>query len=146
VSSLCMAVPRSLPLRWDESYGGEDAVFCADASSAGIRLVFDPRIQSLHDHGRETFAELRRQQDRLAYGLARCGTIRREGVARRLSSRVPVHYFGLVRLPIIYGRLRDDDELRGRFVRLLPRMVLAEWTLGLSAARYVLRRPQLRTQ
>ncbi len=146
VSSLCMAVPRALPLRWDESYGGEDAVFCADAHAAGIRLVFDPRIETFHDHGRETFAELRRQQDRLAYGLARCGPIQQEGVHKRFFSRVPIHYFGLVRLPIIYRRLQENEELRAHFLRVLPRMVVAEWTLGLSALRYVVHRPQVRGQ
>jgi glycosyltransferase involved in cell wall biosynthesis len=50
VSSYCMAVPRGAPLRWDESYGGEDGIFCIDAIDAGIPLVFDPRFHAFHDH------------------------------------------------------------------------------------------------
>jgi glycosyltransferase involved in cell wall biosynthesis len=144
VSSFCMAVPRSAPVRWDESYGGEDAVFCVDALEAGLRLVFDPRFHAYHDHGRESFREVRRQQNRLAFGLARCGPIQREGLHKRLLARVPVHYFALARLPVIYRRVRDDDELRRRFRRVLPLLVLAEWTLGVSAVRYAVRRPALR--
>ena len=143
VSSFCMVVPRDLPIRFDESYGGEDGVFCAEALAAGVRLVFDPRFCAFHDHGRTTFTDLRRQQTRLARGLARCGPIQQEGVHKRVFSRLPVHYFALVRLPIIYRRVRSDDALRRRFVRLLPRMVVAEWMLGLSALRYVVRRPSV---
>lgn len=146
VSSFCMAVPRTAPLRWDESYGGEDGVFCADAVAAGIKLVFDPRFHAHHDHGRETFEELRKQQRRLAYGLARLGPIQREGRHKRLLARAPVHYFGLLRLPVIFRRIRSAPELRSQFVRHLPRMVLAEWTLGASAVRYALRRPPVRGQ
>jgi glycosyltransferase involved in cell wall biosynthesis len=146
VSSFCMAVPRGVAVRWDESYGGEDALFCADAAAAGIRLVFDPRYHAFHDHERETFRDLRSQQQRLAYGLARCGPVQREGVHKRVLSRVPVHYFVLLRLPVIYRRLRGHDALRRRFLSLLPFMVLAEWTLGLSALRYSLKRPALRGQ
>ena len=62
-----------------------------------------------------------------------------------MLSRVPVHYFVLLRLPAIYRRLDSDPELRRRFVSLLPRMAVAEWTLGFSALRYVVRRPALRT-
>jgi len=141
-----MVVPRNVPVRWDESYGGEDLVFCADALAAGIRIVFDPRIRAVHNHGRETFADLRRQQDRLAYALARCGPVQQEGLHKRLFSRVPIHYFALARLPLIYRRVREDEELRSRFLRLLPWMAVAEWTLGVTALRYVLRRPSLRTQ
>lgn len=144
VSSLCMAVPRSLALRWDESYGGEDAIFCADALAAGVPLVFDPRIRAFHDHGRETFDELRRQQARLAYGLARCGRIQQEGAHKRIFSRVPLHYFGLIRLVFIYRRVRENRELRTRFLQVLPRMAFAEWTLGLTSLRYVVHRPELR--
>ena len=79
VSSYCMLVPRSLDLRFDESYGGEDAVFSADALARGIRLVFDPRYAALHDHDRDTFAKLRRQQARTAFAAARIGAVQREG-------------------------------------------------------------------
>jgi glycosyltransferase involved in cell wall biosynthesis len=145
VSSYCMVVPRGVPVRWDESYGGEDALFCADAHAAGVRLVFDPRFHASHEHDRRTFADLRSQQRRLAYGLARAGTIQHEGLHKRILSRFPVHYFVLARLPIVYGRLDGDRELRRRFLSLLPRMIVAEWTLGLSALRYVARRPAVRT-
>ncbi len=145
VSSFCMVVPRGAPLRWDESYGGEDALFSVDALAAGLRLVFDPRFQAAHEHDRRTFADLRSQQRRLAYGLARAGMIQREGRHKRVLSRLPLHYFVLARLPVIYSRLDRDPELRRRFRSLLPRMAVAEWTLGLSALRYVVRRPALRT-
>jgi glycosyltransferase involved in cell wall biosynthesis len=144
VSSYCMAVPRRAPLRWDSSYGGEDGIFCADALAAGIPLVFDPRFHAFHDHDRETFADLRRQQTRLAYGLARIGAIQREGVHKRVLARLPVHYFALVRLPVIFRRLRTLPELRAQFLRHLPRLILAEWTMGISAVRYAVRRPPLR--
>jgi glycosyltransferase involved in cell wall biosynthesis len=144
VSSYCMAVPRAAPLRWDESYGGEDGIFCVDAHAAGIRLVFDPRFVAEHDHDRETFAALLRQQQRLAYGLARVGAVQREGRRKRILSRVPIHYFLLARLPAIFWRVRADGELRHRFVRTLPFLVVAEWTLGANALRYALRRPPLR--
>jgi glycosyltransferase involved in cell wall biosynthesis len=145
VSSYCMAIPSSLTVRFDESYGGEDALFCLDALDAGARLVFDPRFTAFHDHERATFAALRRQQDRLAYGLARLGRVQKEGTAKRIASRIPLHYFLLLRLPVIYGRLDQDAALRERFRSLLPRLALAEWTLGASALRYVLHRPPLRT-
>jgi glycosyltransferase involved in cell wall biosynthesis len=145
VSSFCMVVPRGLTLRWDESYGGEDALFSADALEAGVRLVFDPRFRAAHEHDRRSFADLRSQQRRLAYGLARAGMIQREGGHKRVLSRLPLHYFVLARLPVIYSRLDCDPELRRRFRSLLPRMAVAEWTLGLSALRYVGRRPRLRT-
>jgi hypothetical protein len=147
VSSYCMLVPRSLDLRFDESYGGEDAVFSADALARGIRLVFDPRYAALHDHDRDTFAKLRRQQSRTAFAAARIGTVQREGVSKRFTSRVPLHYFALLRLPVIYRRLDEDPQLRRRFVRLLPLMAVGEWTLGAYALRYALRpRPRLRDQ
>ena len=144
LSSYCLAVPRDAPMRFDSSYGGEDAVFCVDALDAGYELVFDPRFHAFHDHARETFGELRRQQRRLAYGLARTGAIQREGVHKRFLARLPLHYFALVRLLFISRRLRREPELRAQFRRNLPRMVVAEWTLGLSALRYAVRRPPLR--
>ena len=147
VSSYCMLVPRSLDLRFDESYGGEDAVFSADALARGIRLVFDPRYAALHDHDRDTFAKLRRQQARIAFAAARIGPVQREGLSKRITSRVPLHYFALLRLPVIYRRLDEDPQLRRRFVRLLPLMAVGEWTLGAYAVRYALRpRPRLRDQ
>ena len=146
VSSYCMAVPRRAPLRWDESYGGEDGIFCVDALDAGLDLVFDPRFQAVNDHDRQTFAGLRRQQGRLAYGLARVGAVQREGRHKRILSRIPIHYFVLARLVPIHRRLGAYPALRATFWRLLPLMVVAEWTLGASALRHVLKRPPLRGQ
>ena len=120
VSSYCMAVPRAAPLRWDPSYGGEDGIFCADAIGAGMELVFDPRYQAFHDHDRSTFAALRGQQRRLAYGLARIGPVQREGLHKRVLSRLPVHYFALVRLLPIYRRIRRSPELRDPFSATCP--------------------------
>jgi glycosyltransferase involved in cell wall biosynthesis len=144
LSSYCLAVPSDLPVRWDESYGGEDGLFSADALAAGYELVFDPRFHAYHDHARESFSSLRSQQQRLAFGLARSGAVQREGWHKRVLARVPVHYFALLRLPVIYRRLGALPDLRARFVRLLPRMVVAEWTLGASAVRYAVARPAAR--
>jgi glycosyltransferase involved in cell wall biosynthesis len=143
VSSYCMAVPRDAPLRWESSYGGEDAIFCADALDAGIDVVFDPRFTAVHDHQCRSFGDVRRRQRRLAYGMARTMGMRQR-TRKRVLARFPLHYFGLVRLPVIYKRLRTLPELRAAFTRLLPRLVLAEWTMGLSAFRYAMRPPPLR--
>jgi glycosyltransferase involved in cell wall biosynthesis len=143
VSSFCMLVPQAAPLLWDESYGGEDALFCAEARAAGIRLVFDPRFVAIHEHERASFADLRRQQRRLAYGLARAAQLDERGPAHRFARRLPLHYFALLRLPVLYRRLDEDPELRRRFVGLLPRLALAEWTLGASSVRYAARPPAL---
>jgi cellulose synthase/poly-beta-1,6-N-acetylglucosamine synthase-like glycosyltransferase len=143
LSAFCMLVPRDAPVRWDESYGGEDALFCADALAAGLRLVFDPRFSAAHEHERRTFGDLRRQQRRLAYGLARASSLERRTLRRTLR-RVPLHYFALLRLPVIYRRVAGDPRLRSRFLSLLPRLAVAEWTLGASAVRYAARPPALR--
>jgi cellulose synthase/poly-beta-1,6-N-acetylglucosamine synthase-like glycosyltransferase len=144
LSSFCLALPREAPLRWHESYGGEDGLFSVDALAAGYRLVFDPRFHAVHDHRRETLADLRRQQRRFVYGFARARRLVREPFYRRLSPRIPIHYFALLRLPVIYGRVRSDPRLRSRFLRLLPWLVAGEWLLGLSALRYVFRAPDAR--
>lgn len=146
VSSYCLAVPRDAPLRWDESYGGEDGIFSAQAIAAGYRLVFDPRFHANHEHERESFRDLRRQQQRLAYGLARIGAVQREGLHKRILARVPVHYFALVRLLFIFSRVRAYPWLLRPFLANLHRLVLAEWTLGLDAVRYAVRRPPLEGQ
>ena len=144
LSSFCLALSAEAPLRWHESYGGEDGLFCVDALAAGFRLVFDPRFHAVHDHRRETFDELRRQQRRFVYGFARGRGLLSEPLYRRLSPRFPVHYFALLRLPVIYRRVRQDPRLHSRFLRLLPWLVLGEWLLGISALRYVLKRPEPR--
>jgi glycosyltransferase involved in cell wall biosynthesis len=144
LSSFCMAIPADAPVRWHESYGGEDGLFCVDALAAGFRLVFDPRFHAVHDHRRETFRDLRRQQRRFVYGFARGRNLLREPFYRRLSPRFPVHYFALLRLLVIYRRLGRHPELRSRFLRLLPWLVVGEWALGFSALRYAFRRPEER--
>jgi glycosyltransferase involved in cell wall biosynthesis len=142
--SFCLALRRDVPLRFDELFGGEDGVFAADATQLGLELVFDPRFAAVHEEYRDTFADVRRWHRRLAFGMARCGPLQAEGIRKRFLSRFPVHYFVLARLPIMYRRVRWDAELRRRFLRLLPYLVVAEWALGLSALRYVLRRPPMR--
>ena len=132
-------------MRFDSSYGGEDGVFSADALAAGYELVFDPRFHAFHDHARETYGELRRQQQRLAYGLARIGSIQREGVHKRdprpacrcTTSRSCACSSSRAGSP-------TSPSSRAQFRRNLPRMVVAEWTLGSSALRYAIRRPPLR--
>ena len=141
--SFCLALRRDLPLRFDELFGGEDGLFAADATRLGLELVFDPRFAAVHEEYRDTFAAVRQWHRRLAFGMARCGPLQAEGIRKRVLSRVPVHYFVLARLPIMYRRVRGDAELRRRFRRLLPYLVVAEWALGLSALRYVVRRPPL---
>ena len=144
LSSFCLALSADAPLRWHESYGGEDGLFSVDALAAGFRLVFDPRFHAVHDHRRETFADLRRQQRRFVYGFARGRGLLREPLYRRLSPRFPLHYFALLRLPVIYRRIRSDGRLRRRFLRLLPWLVAGEWLLGVSALRYVFSWPDPR--
>jgi glycosyltransferase involved in cell wall biosynthesis len=146
VSSYCMALPRGAPLRFDASYGGEDGVLCSDAVRAGIPIVFDPRFYAVHDDDRETYDRMRRLQRRRAYALARLGPVQRETMRKRITSRFPLHYFALLRLPAIFWRLRALPEPRAKFLQLLPLMILAEWTLGASASRYVVRRPAVRGQ
>ncbi|HXV57100.1 MAG TPA: glycosyltransferase family 2 protein [Gaiellaceae bacterium] len=146
LSSYCVAVPRDVPFRWDESYGGEDGVFCADARRAGYELVFDPRFHAHHDHDRETWRDLRRQQRRMAYGIVRTRRVVDEGRLRSFFARVPLHHFALLRLPVIYRRLGSQPELRRRFLRSLPRLVVAEWALGASAVRYALSPPPAQGQ
>jgi glycosyltransferase involved in cell wall biosynthesis len=143
LSSGCLIVPREAPLRWDQSYGGEDGIFSVDALNAGYRLIFDPRFSVEHRGERSTFGDIRQQQRRLAYGMARCAAIQREGLHKRIFTRVPVHYFALARLLLIYRRLRRDASLRPMFLRLLPRMVLAEWAMGCTAVRYAVLRPRI---
>lgn len=142
VSSYCMVVPRDLDLRFPESYGAEDGLFCAAAVEAGIPLVFDPRFHSIHDDHRESYSQLRALQRRRAFALSLLGPIQREATRKRILSRVPIHYFMLLRVPAIFSRIRHVRELRSAFVRLLPLIVLAEWTLGASATKYAFRRPQ----
>jgi glycosyltransferase involved in cell wall biosynthesis len=142
--SFCVAVRRDAPIRWAEAFGGEDGLFAVDALRAGLPLVFDPRFYAVHDEYRETFGELRRWQRRLTYGMARCRRVQREGWRKRIFWRFPIHYFALARLPLIHRRLRHDPQLRGMFLRYLPQMVVAEWTLGFSALRFVWRSPPVR--
>ena len=93
-----MAVPARCPLRWDESYGGEDAFFSVDARAAGVRIVFDPR------HRRRPRARAVDLPDLAASsggsrtgsrGPTRAGLLPATGASRAL----PLHYFLLLRLP-----------------------------------------------
>ena len=68
----------------------------------------------------------------------------RQRSRKRMLARFPLHYFALVRLPVIYRRLASLPELQAQFTRQLPRLVLAEWTMGLTAFRYALRPPPVR--
>ncbi|HEV2590285.1 MAG TPA: glycosyltransferase family 2 protein [Gaiellaceae bacterium] len=144
--SFCLVVPRELPVRWDVTFGGEDGLFAADLLSCGVTLVFDPRFAARHEEYRDTFAQVRTWHRRLVYGMARCGPVQREGRYKRMLTRVPVHFFLLARLPRMYMRLRKDAAARRLFLRLLPWMIVAEWSLGVAALRYAAsRRPPLRT-
>jgi hypothetical protein len=51
-----------------------------------------------------------------------------------------------LRLPVIYRRLETEPELKRRFCQHLPRLVVAEWTLGASAVRYALFPPAVQGQ
>jgi glycosyltransferase involved in cell wall biosynthesis len=144
--SFCLVVPRELPVRWDATFGGEDGLFAADLLACGLTLVFDPRFAAQHEEYRDTFAQVRAWHRRLVYGMARCGPVQREGLHKRVLSRVPIHFFLLARLPRVYMRLREVDGARRLFVRLLPWLIVAEWSLGVAALRYAAtRRPPLRT-
>ena len=144
LSSFCLAVPRDVPLRWHESYGGEDGLFSVDALAAGLRLVFDPRFPACTTTGaRPSTTSVASSGASSTASLAAAGLLR-EPVYRRLSPRFPLHYFALLRLPVIYGRIRSDARLRSRFLRLLPWLVVGEWLLGVSALRYVVRAPRRR--
>jgi hypothetical protein len=143
--SFCLVVPRDLPTRWDTTFGGEDGLFTTDVIANGHELIFDPRFFAVHEEYRDSFRAVRSWHARLAYGMARCGAVQREGLYKRVLTRVPLHYFVLLRLPRIYARLRATPDLRRRFVRLLPWMIAAEWSLGVAALRYAARRPPLRS-
>ena len=104
LSSFCLLVPRDAPLRWDESYGGEDALFCVPTRSrpacgSSSTRASRPRTST----SAETFGDLRRQQRRLVVRLARAparsSSEPRHGVRSRAC---PLHYFALLRLPVVY--------------------------------------------
>ena len=137
---LCPA--SALDRRFDESYGGEDAVFSADAPGAGhpprLRPGATPRLVTTTTATR--FAKLRRQQARVASAAARVGTVQQEGMSKRISSRVPLHYFALLRLPVRFlPPARRGPAAPPPLVRLLPLMAVGEWTLGVYAVRYAVR-------
>ena len=122
------------------------AVRTGSSASTPSRRVcgscFDPRF-----HGGRTTTGARPSPTSVAssggfvYGFARGRGLLASRVYRRLSPRFPLHYFALLRLPVIYGRIRSDARLRSRFLRLLPWLVVGEWLLGVSALRYVFTRP-----
>src|SRR5262249_55612113 len=134
LSSFCLVVPRDAPIRWHESYGGEDGLFSVDALAAGLRLVFDPPFHAVPHHPRPAHAPgggpspaCRRERRGCVWGFARGRALLAEPFYRRLSPRLPLHYFALMRLPVIYRRLENHPDLRSRFVRLLPWLVAGEW-------------------
>ena len=92
-----------------------------------------------HDHDRETWPDLRRQQRRTAYGIVpRAGSSTRAGAKDR-PARVPIHHFALLRLPVNLPAARElQPELSAASFDYLPRMVVYEWALG--AERGALRR------
>ena len=141
LSSYCVAVPREHP-SWDESYGGEDGVF-----SATPRPQATARLRPAFHANTTTAARLGRpapQQQRMATGSrasAAWSTRAPSGESRRRASHTsrscaPGH------LPPV----GTEPELKHRFVRYLPRLVVAEWTLGASATRYALFPPPTQGQ
>ena len=140
---------RGARLRWDESYGGEDGRVLrrrasTPASSSSSTLA--SRGARSTSATRSPTSEASRR--RMAYGFARCRDIRHGRActsASRRGCRSTTSRWS--RLPVIYRRLNSDTELRSRFLRLLPRMVVAEWTASAPGLRYAVRpRPRLRDQ
>ena len=86
LSSYCMAVPRerSAALGRELRRRGRP-LLGRRASRPGFALVFDPRFHAFHDHARETLLELRGQQQRLAFGLARIGPCSARGSHKRIA-------------------------------------------------------------
>lgn len=96
-----------------------------------------------NEHERRTVGDLRRQQRRLASGPAGAAPLE-DGALRRTLRRVPLHCFALLRLPVVYPRVQDPRRrLRPRILAVLPRLVLAESTLGASAVHYAAPPPAL---
>ena len=127
-------------LRFDESYGGEDAVFSATRTRAGCgssSTRATPRCTTTSATRSRSCAASRSASPSPRRASAPFSA---RACSKRIASRVPVHYFVLLRLPVIYRRLDDDPQLRRRFVRLLPADGVGEWTLGAYAMRYALAR------
>ena len=112
VSSFCMLVPRDAPLRWDESYGGEDALFCADALRGRDPARVRPALRrAAHEHERAT---LRRPAAPAAAARVRPARARPSSTSAAgppgRSGALPLHYFALLRLPVLYRRLDDGSR------------------------------------
>ena len=71
LSSFCVALPRDAPLRWHESYGGEDGLFSVDALGPASAWFSTRASTPCMTTGGRRFADLRRQQRRFVYGFAR---------------------------------------------------------------------------
>ena len=89
LSSYCVAAPRDVPFAGTRATAARTASSAPRRRAAGYALVFDPRFHAHHDHDRETWADLRRQQRRTAYGIVRTRRVVDEGRARGLFARVP---------------------------------------------------------
>ena len=77
--------PARRPMRWDESYGGEDCrVLRRRARRPASRSSSTRASPRSTPTSATTFGDLRSQQQRLAYGLARAGTVQREGLHKRV--------------------------------------------------------------
>ena len=94
VSSLCMAVPRSLPLRWDESYGGEDAIFCADALAAAPSARLRPAHASVP---RPRPRDVRRAQAPAGSARVRARTVRADPAGGRPQAHLLARSASLLR-------------------------------------------------
>jgi len=112
-------------LRFDESYGGEDAVFSADA----LRARHPARLRSALTRRCTTTTATRSrscagQQSRTGVrgrrASVRCSARGHEQAHHEPRTAALLSHF--LRLPVIYRRLDEDPQLRRRFVRLLPLM------------------------
>ena len=115
VSSYCMAVPRALDVRWDESYGGEDALFSADATRPRGPLMFDPRIVAEHHLRVIPSATSADSSSASLTGWPAAGRFSAR-VCTSASFPLPVHLLPARPAPLIYRRLEPFPELRRRFL------------------------------
>ena len=109
-------VPREAPLRWHESYGGEDGLFCVDALRGRPAARVRPALLT-----RSTTTGARASASCAASSGGRLRLRPRTGAARRAAlppalAAVSAPLLRLVRLPVIYSRIRDDP----RAARPLP--------------------------
>ena len=143
LSSFCLFVPRDAPLRWHESYGGEDGLFSVDAGGRPA-----PRVRpALPGAPRPPAREPRRATPPAAARRLRVRARPRPARGALLPPAFAAVSDSLLRLAAPARDLRPDParpRAARRFLRLLPWLVAGEWLFGLSACRYVLRRPDAR--